>query len=145
MIEPTPLGAPRGPTNPRRGPIRLAFFVDSMEIGGSELNAIRTLERLDRCRFELTVFRLGSEGPLLPRYEALGAPLVHVSLRSFKNPSVGRAGLRLVGELRRRRVEILHSKDIYSNIFSVPWPRCAGTPVVIASRRWEHAVPSRSH
>ena len=126
-------------------PIRLAFFVDSMEIGGSELNAIRTLERLDRSRFDLTVYHLGSRGPLLERYAALGVPRVHLPLKSFKRPSAFAQGLRLMRSLRRRRIQVLHSQDIYSNIFAIPWARLARTPVVIASRRWQFAVPSRTH
>src|ERR1043166_6820875 len=110
----------------RRGPIRLAFFVDSMQIGGSELNAIRTLERLDRSRVEPTVFHLGSQGPLLERYQLLGVSLEHVTLRSFKHPSAFRAGLKLVASLRRRRIEILHAHDMYSTISSIPCARLAG-------------------
>lgn len=124
---------------------RLAYFVDSMEVGGSELNAIRTLECLDRSRFDLTVFHMGAGGPLLERYAALALPMVRVAVKSFKHPSALVAGLRFVGELRRRRIQILHSHDIYSNIFSVPWARLAGTPVVLASKRWQHAVPGRIH
>jgi len=125
--------------------VRLAFFVDSLHTGGSELNAIRTLERLDRSRFDITVFHLGAEGPLRARYSALGVPMVRVALRSFHHPSALRAGWRLLRELRARRIQVLHSHDIYSNIFAVPWARLAGTPVVIASKRWHHAVPSRLH
>lgn len=125
--------------------IRLAFFVDSLETGGSELNAIRTLERLDRTRFDLTVFHAGHRGPLLARYQALNVPMVRVVLRSFWHPSVLLAGWGLVRELRKRRIQILQSHDIYSNIFAVPWARMAGTPAVIASKRWTHAVPSRLH
>jgi L-malate glycosyltransferase len=128
-----------------RPKIRLAFFVDSMEVGGSELNAIRTLEAIDRSRFELTVYHLGSRGPLRQRYAELGVPLHHISLRSFKHPSALLAGVRLARSLRQRSIQILHSQDIYSNIFSVPWARMAGIPVVIASKRWQHAVPSRLH
>lgn len=125
--------------------IRLAFFIDSLAVGGSELNAIRTLEHLDRSRFELTVFHMGARGPLLARYAALGVPMVRVALKNFRHPSAVGAGIRLIGELKRRRIQILHSHDIYSNIFSVPWARLAKTPVVLASKRWQHAVPSRIH
>src|SRR5688572_11188021 len=125
--------------------MRLAYFVDSMEVGGSELNAIRTLEHLDRSRFEVTVFHLGFRGPLLPRYAALGVPMVRVALKSFKHPTAFTAGLKFMRELRRRRIQLLHSHDIYSNIFAIPWARLAGTPVVLASKRWHHAVPSRTH
>lgn len=127
------------------GRVRLAFFVDSLHTGGSELNAIRTLERLDRSRFDITVFHLGAEGPLLARYSALGVPMVRVALRSFHHPSALRAGWQFRRELRARRIQVLHAHDIYSNIFAVPWARLAGTPVVIASKRWHQAVPSRLH
>ncbi len=116
-----------------------------MEIGGSELNAIRTLESLDRSRFDLTVYHLGRQGPLLERYKRLGVTLIHISVRSFKHPSAFRAGVRLFRSLKQQRIQVLHAHDIYSNIFAVPWARLAGTPVVIASRRWQYAVPSRSH
>lgn len=125
--------------------IRLAYLVDSMEVGGSELNAIRTLEQLDRARFELSVIHLGAEGPLTPRYQALGIPRTQLSFRSFKHPSALGAGLRLRRVLKRDRVQILHSHDIYSNIFGVPWARLARTPVIIVSKRWQFSVPSRQH
>src|ERR1041385_5483506 len=64
-------------------PIRLAFFVDSLQVGGSELNAIRTLERLDRERFDVTVYHMASEGPLLERYQRLGIPMERVRIRSL--------------------------------------------------------------
>jgi glycosyltransferase involved in cell wall biosynthesis len=123
----------------------LAFFVDSLQVGGSELNAIRTLEHLDRERFDVTVYHMASDGPLLERYQRLGVPMERVRIRSFRHPSALQAGWRLRRSLRRRRIQILHSHDIYSNIISIPWAHLAGTPVVIASRRWQYAVPSRFH
>jgi len=121
--------------------IRLAYLVDSMEVGGSELNAIRTLERLDRSRFELSVVHMGADGPLTPRYEALQVPRAAISFKSFKHPSALRAGARLAGLLRRSRVEILHCHDVYSNIIGVPWARVARVPAVIASKRWQSLTP----
>ena len=125
--------------------IRLAYVVDSMEIGGSELNAVRTLEGLDRDRFDLTLFHLGQSGPLVPRYTALGLPLIPVPIRGFLHSSFVRSGRVLATELRLRQIQILHSHDIYSNIFAIPWGLLARTPVLIASKRWHKAVPSRLH
>lgn len=116
-----------------------------MEVGGSELNAIRTLERLDRRRFALSVFHTGWRGPLLARYQALGVPLHRVRVRGLLRPGTALAGFRLARALRAERIEILHSHDIYSNILAIPWARLAGVPAVIASRRWQGAVPSRGH
>jgi len=122
-------------------PIRLAYLVDSMEVGGSELNAIRTLERLDRSRFTLSVVHMGASGPLTPRYEALGVSRSFISFRSFKHPSAFRAGASLARTLRRENVDILHCHDVYSNILGVPWGRIARVPAVIASKRWQSLTP----
>lgn len=125
--------------------IRLAFFVDSMHVGGTELNAVRTLERLDRGRFSLTVFHMGAEGPLLGRYRDLGIPLYHVPVRGFLRPATMLAGARFARQLRRLQVQVLHAHDIYSNIIAVPWGRLSGVPAVVASKRWHQAVPSARH
>src|SRR4026207_2129118 len=131
--------------NARRTPIRLAFFVDSMDVGGSELNAIRTLERLDRSRFALSGFHTGWQGPLLARYQELGVPMHRVRIRGFRRPETLLSGIRLARTLRRERIEILHAHDIYSNILAIPFGRLARVPVVIASRRWLGAVPGPGH
>jgi len=131
--------------NARRTPIRLAFFVDSMDVGGSELNAIRTLERLDRSRFALSVFHTGWQGPLLARYQELRVPMHRVRIRGFRRPETLLSGIRLARTLRRERIEILHAHDIYSNILAIPFGRLARVPVVIASRRWLGAVPGPGH
>ena len=46
-------------------PVRVGYCIDSFEIGGTELNAVRTVEALDRQRFHVTVFHLHETGPLL--------------------------------------------------------------------------------
>lgn len=125
--------------------IRLAFFVDSMHVGGTELNAVRTLERLNRDRFALTVFHMGAEGPLLERYRALGVPLYHVPVRGFLRPATVLAGVRFARRLRSLKIQVLHAHDIYSNIMAVPWARLSGVPAVVASKRWHEAVPSTLH
>src|SRR5262245_54729001 len=60
--------------------IRVAYCIDSFDIGGTELNAVRTVEALDRRRFQVTVFHLHETGPLRPRYEALGLQLLHLPI-----------------------------------------------------------------
>ena len=53
-------------------PLTIVFCVDSLEAGGTELNAVRTAERLDRRRFRVQVVALGADGPLRTRYEQAG-------------------------------------------------------------------------
>ena len=46
------------------GAIRVGYCIDSFDVGGTELNALRTLEGLDRKRFRVSVFHFHKTGPL---------------------------------------------------------------------------------
>jgi len=124
---------------------RVMFCIDNMQIGGTELNAVRTAERLDRTRFDLSVICLQRDGPLMARYEAAGIPVISLALKNLYGLNAVRQGFRLATLLRQRRVDIFHAHDFYSNIFGITWARLAGTPVVIASRRWWAWPPRRAH
>lgn len=124
-------------------PIRVVYVIDNMGIGGTELNAVRTAERLDRQHFELQVVCLKGDGPLTQRYRDLGVPVVNLGLRSFYGPSMLTTGIRFVRFLRRTKPDVVHAHDVYSNIFVTVWARLAGARSVIASRRWWHSLPNR--
>lgn len=124
-------------------PIRVAFGLDSFGLGGSELNAVRTAEKLDRDRFELTALVLRREGPLEQRYREAGIRVVEFPLRSLVSYGALRQGWRIARWLKRERIQVLHTHDVYSNVFMVPWARLAGVPRVIASRRWWYTVPRK--
>jgi glycosyltransferase involved in cell wall biosynthesis len=121
----------------------VAFVIDNMGLGGTELNAVRTAERLDRARYDLRVICIGADGPLSARYRAMGIPVVNMPLRSLYGPTMIAGGLRFAHYLRRERIQIVHAHDMYSNVFATLWARVASTPVVIASRRWWHSLPNR--
>jgi glycosyltransferase involved in cell wall biosynthesis len=121
--------------------IRVAFCIDNMGIGGTELNALRTAERLDASRFDISVVCLQEGGPLLERYENRGIPVLTLPLRRLHGLTALRQGVRFARHLVRHRIDIVHSHDVYNNIFATAWARLARTPVVIASRRWWDDVP----
>jgi glycosyltransferase involved in cell wall biosynthesis len=121
---------------------RVAYCIDSLDIGGTELNAVRTLEALDRQRFQVTVFHFHETGPLRARYQALGVELVHLPIGPLYSLRTFLEGLRFVGLLRRGGFELVHTHDLYGNIFAAPWARLAGCRI-IASRRWLDAAPRR--
>jgi len=114
--------------------------IDSFDIGGTELNALRMVEALDRRCFRVTVFHLHETGPLRARYEALGLQLLHLPIGPLYSPRTAAQGMRLLRLLRREGIEVVHTHDLYTNIFAAPWARLAGCRV-IASRRWLDAVP----
>jgi glycosyltransferase involved in cell wall biosynthesis len=122
------------------GVLRVGYCIDSFDIGGTELNAVRTLEALDRQRFQVTVFHLHETGPLRARYEALGLQLIHLPIGRLYSPRTAAQGVRFGRLLRREGIEVVHTHDLYTNIFAAPWARLAGCRV-IASRRWLDASP----
>jgi glycosyltransferase involved in cell wall biosynthesis len=120
--------------------VRVAFCIDNMNVGGTELNAVRTAERLSRSRFDLRVICLQTAGPLLERYRAAGIPVVSFPIPNLYAPATARQGLRLARYVREERIDIFHAHDTYSNVFGGPWARLAGARV-IASRRWWTELP----
>lgn len=129
---------------PARRRIRIAFCIDGMGVGGTELNAVRTAERLDRSRFDVSVVCLQENGPLLARYREQGIAVVPLPIRRLYGVAALRQGVRLARYLSAQRVDIVHSHDAYNNIFATAWARVARTPIVIASRRWFGDLPRES-
>jgi glycosyltransferase involved in cell wall biosynthesis len=110
--------------------------LDTFEVGGTELNAIRTAERLDRERVDVQFVCLAARGPLLNRVIEGGFRVTEFSIGSLVGARALREGARLRAFLRWEHTEVFHAHDIYTNIWGVPWARLAGVPLVIASRRW---------
>jgi glycosyltransferase involved in cell wall biosynthesis len=121
--------------------IRIGYCIDAFGIGGTELNAVRTLEAADRKQFEFTVFHLQDTGPLRPRYEALGVRMVHLPISQLYAPRTARQGLRFSRLLRGYGVQVVHTHDLYTNIFAIPWARLLTGCPAIASRRWLYEAP----
>lgn len=115
---------------------RVVFALDTFEVGGTELNAIRTAERLARDRFAVEFICLAERGPLLARVRDGGFRVTEFAIRSLVGTSAIREGARLRRWLRREAIDVFHAHDIYTNIWGVPVARLARVPLVIASRRW---------
>lgn len=126
-------------------PIRVVHCIDNLAIGGTELNAVRTAERLDRSRFDLTVVCLGEDGSLAARFAAAGVPVVRFPIANLYGLGAARQGARLARFLSHHCIQIVHSHDMYSNVFATVWARAAGTPVIVASRRWWRSLPPRRY
>lgn len=124
--------------------VRVVFCIDGMGIGGTELNAFRTAERLDPSRFDVSVVCLQQRGPLLARYLERGIRVRAFPLGRLYGIRALRQGVRLARYLSAQRVDIVHSHDAYNNIFSTVWARVARAPVVIASRRWCDDLPRQA-
>jgi len=129
----------------RRARIRVLYCLDSFEIGGSELNAVRTAERLDFQRIELLVSTFRLDGPLRARYEALGVRIEHFPLPNLYGARALQQGVRFARFITDNGIDVVHAHDIYTNMFAIPWGRMTGRPGLLASRRWWSETPRESH
>jgi L-malate glycosyltransferase len=124
--------------------LRVAFCIDSMQSsGGTELNAVRTAELLDRERFDLRVYAMRADGPMRARYEAAGIPVHGIPVRSLVGVDALQQGIRFARQLAADGVDVVHCHDIYTNFFATLAAVAGRVPVVIASKRW--VVTSRRH
>ena len=122
-----------------RDPIRVVYCIDNMQVGGTELNAVRTAERLDRRRFAVSVVCIRENGPLMARYKHAGIPVHAFPMRSLIGAESIRQALRLIRLFRDEGTEVVHSHDAYTSVYGTMCARLAGVRGVIASRRSWHS------
>lgn len=127
-----------GSSKGRSFPARRKVFslVDSLNIGGTETQAVELVTRLDPQRYDVTLGCLRARGPLLGRLAGSS-----VSVREFY-PKGGFDSvrgiyqmLRLAMFLRMNGFQIVHTHDLYSNLLGIPAAMIARVPVIIASQR----------
>ncbi|MGH7522597.1 MAG: glycosyltransferase [Gemmatimonadales bacterium] len=123
-------------------PLRVVFVLNSFDIGGTELNAVRTAEAFDPARVALSVVAFHPDGPLRSRYDTLGVPVEVVRLRNLYGVGALSQAWACARQLRQRGVDVVHTHDVYGNIWGVPMGRLAGAKV-LASRRWWKRTPRR--
>jgi len=118
-----------------RAPIRLMKFVCVFGFGGTERQFANLAGRLDRARFEPSFGCMMRWGHFLGEIEARRIPVSEYRVSSLWKPAALARQLQLAADMRRGRIEIVHSYNFYANVFAVPAARLAGVPVVIASIR----------
>ena len=124
---------------PSGEPIRVVYCIDNMQLGGTELNAVRTAERLDRRRFAISVVCIRANGPLMARYKDAGIQVHPFPMSSLLGPRAVQQAIRLIGLFRSERTDVVHSHDAYTSVFATLCARVAGVRGVIASRRSWHS------
>ena len=134
---PLRFGDPSGGPAAAARPVHVAYCLDSMAAaGGTELNAVRTAEALDRSRVRLTVFAMRPEGPMRARYAAAGVPVVAMPpVSTLVAPHTARQMWRLARLFRQQGVDVVHCHDVYTNWFAGLAARLAGVPL-LTSKRW---------
>ena len=121
---------------PARRRRKVFYLVDSLNVGGTETQAVELALRLPVSEYEIMMGCLRAEGPLLEKLRESA-----VKVREF-HPSGGldsAAGLyeviKLARYLRRERFDVVHTHDLWSNLMGVPAARLDGVPAIVSSRR----------
>ena len=118
---------------PPRTPI--AIFVDRYIAGGTQRQMIELLTRIDRARFQVHPVCFHADGPWTHRVAELGDPITRFPIHGFGRPETARQLLAFAGWCRAKGVAVVHTWDIYSNVFGLPGAALAGVPLRIGSRR----------
>jgi glycosyltransferase involved in cell wall biosynthesis len=113
----------------------VVHLINSLRRGGSEGQAVQLVRLLHERGYDVTLACLDGDGPL--RHELGDDPpdILEYPLTSLHDLRAARQLRRFAADLRRREVDIVHTHDVYSNIFGLPAARLARVPVRIGSRR----------
>jgi glycosyltransferase involved in cell wall biosynthesis len=124
-----------------RRPLRLAYLVPRLQIGGAELQMMTLAERLPRDRFEVDFLCFIGEGPLVQRGRAAGA---RVHLLGSRPLSTAGLPARVVGRLakvgryaalaRSVRYDIIDAWLYPADVLTILGRMVTGTPVVVSGR-----------
>ena len=118
---------------PRKIPV--AIFVDRYIAGGTQRQMIELLKRIDRQRFQVYPVCFHADGPWTHEVAELGDPIARFPIHGFGRPQTAGQLLAFAGWCRAKRIAVVHTWDIYSNVFGLPGAALAGVPLRIGSRR----------
>lgn len=125
-------GSP-SPADPEAGLARTAVMhlVDCLYIGGGEMQMVDLVRKMDRKKFRPIVGCLKKEGQLLPVLERSDIQVEAFPVKGkLFYPNSLKQIARLAGFMRREKVSILHTQDLYSHLVGIPAALLAGVPVI---------------
>jgi glycosyltransferase involved in cell wall biosynthesis len=127
----------------RSRPYPIVFLLTSFDVGGTERQMVELIRRLDRTEFEVHVACFHRRGALEPLVADRAASLATFPIDGFGRPSTARQLLSFALWCRRVNARIVHTCELYANIFGLPGAALAGVDVRIGNRR-ELVTPDKS-
>lgn len=118
--------------NPEK--IRLLKFTTNFASGGTEKQVLNLIRRLDREKYELFIGCLGCWGDLLEEIKSECLDIDEYPIDHLYGYKTFQQQLKFSRSLARRRIQIVHSYNFYSNVFCVPAARYARVPCVASIR-----------
>jgi L-malate glycosyltransferase len=116
---------------------RVLYLVDTLNVGGTETQALHVALRLRARSHYVVLGCLHAEGPLLEILKREGVPMVEFRKgKSLLSPNGMYQLFRFALFLRRGRFHVVHAHDVWSNLLAIPAGCLARTPIIISSRRY---------
>jgi glycosyltransferase involved in cell wall biosynthesis len=115
--------------------VPVAIFLTSFDAGGTERQMIELACRLDRRRWHVHVACFRATGAWLDRAASSGASITTFPVPSLRRPAVINHVRAFVRWCREHRIALMHTGQLYPNIFGLPAAALAGVPVRISNRR----------
>lgn len=113
-------------------PKKILFCIDSLTRGGTELQLIGLIDRLDRSRFEPHLLTIRPSPPELDPADCRRLPW---RVPRLVSPRGARSVLALVSLLRRERIDVVQTFFQDSTVIAGPAARLARVPVRLACFR----------
>jgi L-malate glycosyltransferase len=116
-------------------PLPIAVVMTSFDPGGTERQMTELVRRLDPSRWSVHVACFHARGAWFPRVAEVAASVAEFPVTSFKSPRTARHLWEFASWCRSQRIALVHTTELYSNIFGLPGAALAGVPVRIGNRR----------
>jgi glycosyltransferase involved in cell wall biosynthesis len=115
---------------------KVFYLVDSLNVGGTETQAVELARRIPEAGYDVTLGCLRIQGPLLDRLQGSAVAVREFHPRGGIDTPAGLYQLlRLSWFLRRGKFDVVHTHDLWSNLLGIPAARLAGVPAIVSSRR----------
>ena len=95
---------------------------------------IELVRRLDRSRWDVHLACLHARGAWLTKATE-AAPIIDFPIHGFGRPDTCRQAVAFARWCVRQRIAVVHTTDLYTNVFALPAATFARVPVRIGSRR----------
>src|SRR5574340_228365 len=116
-------------------PIRVCFMIDRLSPGGTELQLLQLIERLDRSLVEPYLCLLNGRGEQFGLLDRVDCPVLRLRLRALLRPSSFLCAWRFARFLRRERIDVLQLYFHDSTCFGLPIARLVRVPCLVRTRR----------
>jgi glycosyltransferase involved in cell wall biosynthesis len=115
--------------------VPIAVVITSFEPGGTERQMIELVRRLDPQRWSVHLACFHARGAWFTRASEAAVSVTEFPIKSFKRLDTLRHVHAFARWCHERGIAVVHTSDLYANIFGLPGAALAGVPVRIGNRR----------